>query len=146
MSILTATTQTWATVPVRVALGSIMFAHGAQKVFGIWGGTGLETYTTGPAPFDLHPPGVWLTIFAFSELLGGLLVMLGLLTRVAAFFIAVTVAIVITGVRWRNGFFQSEGGFEFQLAQLGMAMTLLILGGGKASVDLKFRGKGGGKK
>ena len=138
MSILTATTRTWATVPIRIALGSIMFAHGAQKVFGVWGGTGLDTYTSGPAPFELHPPGVWLTVFAFSELLGGLLILLGLLTRVGAFFIAFTVAVVIAGVRWKNGFFQSEGGYEYQLAQLGMAVTLLILGGGKASVDLKF--------
>jgi putative oxidoreductase len=141
MSILTATTQTWATVPVRIALGSIMFAHGAQKVFGIWGGTGLDTYIAGPAPFELTPAGTWLTLFAFSELLGGLLVLLGLLTRVAAFFIAFTVVILITGVRWRNGFFQSAGGYEYQLAQLGMAVTLLILGGGKASLDLKFPGK-----
>jgi putative oxidoreductase len=141
MSILTATTQTWATVPIRVALGTIMFAHGAQKVFGIWGGTGLDVYTSGPAPFDLQPPGVWLNIFAFSELIGGLLVLLGLLTRVGAFFIAFTLAIVVAGVRWRNGFFLSEGGFEYQLAQLGMAVTLLILGGGKISVDAKLPGK-----
>jgi putative oxidoreductase len=141
MSILTATTQTWATVPIRVALGTIMFAHGAQKVLGIWGGKGLDAWVSGIAPLDLNPPWIWLGAAAFSEFLGGLLVLIGLLTRVGAFFIACVMAVAVAGVHWNNGFFQSQGGFEYPYALLGMALTLLVLGGGKVSVDAKLPGK-----
>jgi putative oxidoreductase len=142
MSILTATTQTWATVPIRIALGTIMFAHGSQKVLGIWGGKGLEDWVSGVAPLDLNPAWIWLGAAAFSEFLGGLLVLIGLLTRVGAFFIACVMAVAVAGVHWNNGFFQSQNGFEFPYALLGMAITLLILGGGKISVDAKISGKG----
>jgi putative oxidoreductase len=142
MSILTATTQTWATVPIRIALGTIMFAHGSQKVLGVWGGQGFEewVYKT-TVPFDLNPSWAWLGAAAFSEFLGGLLVLIGLFTRVGAFFIACVMAVAVAGVHWNNGFFQSQGGFEYPYALLGMAVTLLILGGGKISVDAKLPGK-----
>jgi putative oxidoreductase len=142
MSILTATTQTWATVPIRIALGTIMFAHGSQKVLGVWGGQGLEewVYKT-TVPFDLNPPWAWLGAAAFAEFLGGLLVLIGLFTRVGAFFIACVMAVAVAGVHWSNGFFQTAGGFEYPYALLGMAVTLLILGGGKISVDAKLPGK-----
>jgi putative oxidoreductase len=142
MSILTATTQTWATVPIRIALGTIMFAHGSQKVLGIWGGKGLESWVAGIAPLDLNPAWVWLGAAAFSEFLGGLLVLIGFLTRVGAFFIACVMGVAVAGVHWNNCFFQAQGGFEYPYALLGMAITLLILGGGKISVDAKFPGKG----
>jgi putative oxidoreductase len=141
MSILTATTQTWATVPIRIALGSIMFAHGSQKVLGIWGGKGLDAWVSGIAPLDLSPPWIWLGAAALSEFLGGLLVLIGLLTRVGAFFIACVMGVAVAGVHWNNGFFQAQGGFEYPYALLGMALTLVILGGGKASVDAKLPGK-----
>jgi uncharacterized membrane protein YphA (DoxX/SURF4 family) len=50
-------------------------------------------------------------------------------------------AVAVAGVHWNNGFFQSQDGFEYPYALLGMAMTLLVLGGGKASVDAKLPGK-----
>jgi putative oxidoreductase len=141
MSILTATTQTWATVPIRIALGTIMFAHGSQKVLGVWGGQGLEKWVTDTTvPFDLNPSWAWLGAAAFSEFLGGLLVLIGLFTRVGAFFIACVMAVAVAGVHWNNGFFLPEG-FEYPYALLCMAVTLLILGGGKISVDARLPGK-----
>jgi putative oxidoreductase len=141
MSILTATTQTWATVPIRIALGTIMFAHGSQKVLGVWGGEGLDAWVSGIAPFNLNPSWAWLGAAAFSEFLGGLLVLIGLFTRVGAFFIACVMAVAVAGVHWSNGFFLSDKGFEYPYALLCMAVTLLILGGGKVSVDAKLPGK-----
>ncbi len=138
MSLMTATTATWATFPIRLALGSIMFAHGAQKIFGIWGGRGLDAWMDGRAPLDLHPSWFWLGAMAFSEFIGGALVLLGLFTRAAAFFIACRVAIAIFAVHWRNGFFLSENGYEYALALLCMALTLVIMGGGNVSVDSRM--------
>ncbi len=134
------TSQSWAVLPIRLALGAIMFAHGAQKVFGVWGGRGLNAWINQPAPFpELQPAWLWMGAAAFSEFIGGALVMIGLYTRVAAFFIACVMVVAIFGVHWRSGFFINSGGFEYPLALLGMALTLLIFGGGSASIDLQMQ-------
>src|SRR5262245_23622622 len=132
---LTATTPTWATLPIRLTLGVIMFAHGAQKVFGAWGGKGLSAWISGVAPLNLQPSWAWLAAAAFSEFVGGALVMLGLFTRVGAFLIACVMGVAIAGVHWNNGFFLNAGGFEYPFALLGMALGLIIIGGGNASMD-----------
>jgi putative oxidoreductase len=131
---LIATAPTWFNLPVRFALGLIFFAHGAQKVLGSFGGPGLANFTAGNAPLGLRPASFWLTAAALSELLGGILVFLGLLTRLGAFFIAVTMFVAIVGVHWPN-FFAQNHGFEYPFALLGMAVALVIAGGGRASVD-----------
>jgi putative oxidoreductase len=128
-------------LPIRLALGTIMFAHGAQKVFGVWGGPGLNRWVNQAAPFtDMRPSWLWLGAAAFSEFVGGALVMIGLYTRIGAFFIACVMLVAIFGVHWRYGFFINENGFEFPLALLGMAMALLIYGGGSASIDSQMSG------
>ncbi len=132
---LTATTQTWAALPLRLTLGTIMFAHGAQKIFGAWGGKGLSSWISGTAPLELRPSWAWLAAAAFSEFLGGVLVMLGLFTRVGAVLIACVMSVAIAGVHWSNGFFINSGGFEYPFALLGMAFALMITGGGNASMD-----------
>lgn len=138
MARLTATAPTWATLPLRLALGSIMFAHGAQKVFGVWGGTGLDAWVERRAPLDLRPSWIWLGAAALSEFIGGACILIGLFTRPAAFFIACTMAIAIAGIHWPNGFFLTDNGFEYALAVLAMALTLMITGGGNASVDAQM--------
>jgi len=135
MARLTATTATWTTLPLRIGLGSIMFANGAQKVFGIWGGKGFDAWISGNAPLQLRPSWFWLGAAALSEFLGGAMIMIGLFTRVAAFLIACDMAVAVYGVHWRNGFFLRDGGFEYAFALLCMALSLLITGGGNASVD-----------
>ncbi len=132
------THKTWATVPLRLALGLIFIAHGAQKVFGAFGGKGLSSFLNGTAPLGLWPSWLWLGAAAFSELIGGVLVLLGLFTRVGAGAIAAVMLVAIFGVH-RNAFFVNQGGLEFALANLCMAITLLYLGGGKLSVDANLR-------
>ena len=132
---LIATVPTWFTVPVRLALGIIFIAHGAQKVLGSFGGRGLSASISGEPPYSfMRPAWFWLGAAAFSEFFGGILVLTGLLTRVGAFFIAVTMLVAMFGVHWPN-FFMSNRGIEFTLALLGMAVALFIAGGGRASVD-----------
>jgi putative oxidoreductase len=83
----------------------------------------------------MRPGWLWLAAAAFSEFLGGVLVILGLLTRVSAFMIACVMLTAIVGVHWPN-FFASKRGYEYPLILLTMALSLLISGGGQASLDL----------
>jgi putative oxidoreductase len=131
---LTTTSATWATVPLRLGMGIAFAGHGAQKVFGSFGGPGFKAFTSFPAPFSfMRPGGLWMGAAAFAELIGGLLIILGLFTRVGAFLILCVMVTAISGVLWPR-FFAPEG-MELAVAFLGMALALLILGGGQLSVD-----------
>jgi len=133
---LIATSSTWFTLPIRLALGAVMIAHGAQKVLGSFNGPGLNTFISNNTPFSfMRPTWLWLSAAALSELIGGIFILLGLLTRVGAFFIACVMLTAVIGVHWTGGFFAANRGYEYPLSLLGMAIALLIAGGGQASVD-----------
>ena len=136
---LTSTSPTWMTVPLRLSLGVLFIAHGAQKVFGSFGGPGWAKWTgmSQAVPFNfMQPPRVWLAAAALSELIGGILILLGLLTRVGAFLIICTMLTAIK-LLWPAGLF-APAGFELPVALLGGALALLIGGGGQASIDQKI--------
>lgn len=135
---LISTHKTWATVPLRIALGLIFIAHGAQKVFGAFGGDGFFAWISRPAPFGLWPHQIWMGANALSELIGGVLVLLGLFTRLGAAGIAASMLVAIAGVHW-GAFFAQSRGIEFPFALFCMAVTLLYLGGGKVSVDANLK-------
>ena len=133
---LMATSATWFTLPIRLALAAVMVAHGAQKVLGSFGGPGFNAFISGNTPFSfMRPAWLWLTAAAFAEFVGGLMVGFGFLTRIGAFLIACTMLTAILGVHWPSGFFASNRGYEYPLSLLAMAVALLIAGGGQASVD-----------
>ena len=136
-----ATTPTWITLPIRVGLGIVMVAHGSQKVLGTFGGPGFNAFISGSAPFGfMRPAWLWLAAAAFSEFLGGVLVILGLLTRVSAFLIACVMLTAVVGVHWPN-FFANKRGYEYPLILLAMSLSLLISGGGQASLDRALSGR-----
>lgn len=129
------TSASWTPVPLRLALAAVFIVHGAQKVLGSFGGPGLKAFTGGDAPFPfMRPAWLWLGAAAFSELLGGALILLGLLTRVGAFLIACTMLTAVC-VLWPSGFFASNKGYEYPLVLFAMSLALLIAGGGMASID-----------
>ena len=130
------TSASWATIPIRLALAAIFFAHGAGKVFGSFGGPGFNNFINqGPAPFGfMKPAWLWWAAAAVSELFGAILIFLGLLTRVGAFLLACIMAVAIIAVHWPAGFI-AKGGYEYPLALFAMSLALLISGGGMASVD-----------
>ena len=139
---LSSTSSLWATVPLRLALGIAFTGHGAQKVLGSFNGPGWAKFTSFPAPFPfMRPAWLWMGGAAVSELIGGILVLLGLFTRLGAFLIACVMLVAIFGVLWPR-FFAPEG-MELAVAFLAMALALLITGGGQASVDLMI---GGGRR
>jgi putative oxidoreductase len=130
------TWPTWTTLPLRLALGAVFVAHGAQKVFGSFNGPGFNAFTSGNTPFPfMRPASAWLAAAALSELIGGILVLLGLFTRIGAFLISCVMLTAIFGILWPN-FFGSNRGFEYPMTLLAVAFALLIAGGGIASVDL----------
>ena len=138
---LIATSSTWFTLPIRLALAAVMIAHGSQKVLGTFGGPGFNTFVSGNTPFSfMRPTWFWLSAAAFSEFVGGILVLLGLLTRVGAFFISCVMLTAIMGVHLAGGFFGSNRGYEYPMSLLAMAIALLIAGGGQASVDRALTG------
>jgi len=133
------TSATWIPLPLRLAMATIFVAHGAQKVFGSFNGPGFEKWTSITLPFNfMKPAWLWLGAAAFSELIGGVLLFLGLLTRVGAFLIACTMVTAMAVMHWPR-FFVPQG-IEYPLSLLAICLALLISGGGIASVDLAMSG------
>ncbi|HWF88577.1 MAG TPA: DoxX family protein [Pyrinomonadaceae bacterium] len=142
-----ATSPTWFTVPIRLALAAVFIAHGSQKVLGTFNGPGFKTYISGNTPFGfMRPAWLWLTAAAFSEFVGGVLVGVGFLTRVGAFCIACVMVTAIAGVHWPGGFFAANRGYEYPMSLLAIAIALLIAGGGQASIDRALSGGRGGRR
>ena len=129
-----------ATVILRSVLGVVFFAHGSQKMLGWFGGYGFSgtmAYFTGPA----HIPAVFAFLAIAAEFFGGLGLMFGFLTRIAAFGISVNMLVAIAAVHSPFGFFmnwtgtQKGEGFEYHLLVLAMTAFLMIRGGGAFSLD-----------
>jgi putative oxidoreductase len=126
------------TVPLRLSLGVLFIAHGAQKVFGSFNGPGWAKWTamSQAVPFSfMQPTRVWLAAAALSELIGGALVLVGLLTRVGAFLLICT---MLTAIKLLWPAFFAPAGIELPVVLLGSALALLIGGGGQASIDQKI--------
>lgn len=123
------------TLPVRVAAGGIFFAHGAQKLFGWFGGYGIEGTAGWIALIGLEPSVLLTVLTGSAEIFGGLLLILGLLVRPAALVLAFTMLVAIFSVHINNGLFMSNNGYEFALALLVISAGLFIRGAGSFSVD-----------
>lgn len=125
---------------LRLTLGTVFLAHGAQKMLGWFGGHGFSG-TMGFLTGSLHIPAPLAFLAIAAEFFGGLGLVLGLLTRVAAAGIAVNMLVAILVVHRSQGFFmnwsgaQKGEGFEFHLLVLAIALAVMILGGGAVSVD-----------
>lgn len=123
------------TLAIRLAAGVIFTAHGAQKLFGWFGGYGLEGTAGWMASIGLEP-GYFLALMAGSaEFFGGLFLIFGLLVRPAALVLAVTMLVAIFSVHFENGLFMSNNGYEFGLSLLAISVALLFRGAGSFSAD-----------
>lgn len=124
---------------LRLGLAAVFFAHGAQQVFGWFGGGGFQqTLNNWNQRYKIPKP--WSVVGVFTEVLGSFAVFVGFLTRPAALGLAIFMAVAIERAHWKNGFFlarrQGEGnGVEFCLMLFLMALALLIGGGGAVSID-----------
>jgi putative oxidoreductase len=130
-----ATSNSLSPLALRIPLGIIFAAHGAQKLFGWFGGYGLEGTGQWMASIGLEPGILMAALSGSAEFFGGIFLILGLLTRPTALVLAVTMLVAIFTVHISHGLFMSNNGYEFALALLAGAVSLLISGGGRASVD-----------
>lgn len=126
------------TLPLRLTAGIIFIAHGAQKLFGWFGGYGLEGTTSWMASIGLEPAMLLATLAGSAEFFGGLLLIIGLLVRPAALTLAITMVVAITSVHLSNGLFMSNNGYEFALALLAISVGLIFRGAGSFSLDRKL--------
>lgn len=132
---LTASAAGYDTLPVRVGAGVVFAAHGAQKLFGWFGGYGLEGTGGWMASIGLQPGVLMAALAGSAEFFGGLALILGLLVRPAALVLALTMAVAIVTVHLANGLFMANNGYEFGLALLVISLTLAIRGAGNFSLD-----------
>lgn len=120
---------------LRVPVGLILAAHGAQKLFGWFGGNGLAG-TAGWLSSMGMEPGLLMAILAGgAEFFGGLALVLGLLTRPAALIAAFTMLVAIFSVHISNGLFAADGGYEYALTLMVVLLALAVQGGGAISMD-----------
>lgn len=120
----------WGMVPLRLVVGLVFLMHGGQKlfVFGLDGAAGAF------AQMGIPLPALSAFVVTFVELLGGLAIILGIFTRIAALLLAIDMAVAILAVRLAGGFFAPDG-FEFELVLLGASLTLALVGPGEPSVE-----------
>ena len=124
-----------AALTLRIPVGIILLAHGAQKLFGAFGGYGLEGTGQWMASIGLEPGYLMALLAGSAEFFGGLALILGLLARPAALLAAFTMLVAIVTVHLENGLFLSNNGYEFGLALLAAAVSIVFAGGGSLSVD-----------
>jgi len=143
---LLATPNDWTLTILRLILGAIFFAHGAQKALGWFGGYGFSA-TMGFFTNMMHIPAVFGFLAICAEFLGGIGLILGALGRIAAFGIACNMLVAVLMVHHQFGLFmnwtgQQKGeGFEYHLLVLAIAAVLMIRGSGAASVDRALAGQ-----
>ena len=134
------TTDDFAVTVLRLFLGVVFFAHGAQKALGWFGGYGFS----GTMGFFTHQMGIPAPIAALAiaaEFLGGIGLVLGFLGRIAAFGIAFEMLVAVAMVHQHFGFFanwtgQQKGeGFEYHILAVAIALAIMIKGSGAFSVD-----------
>ena len=140
LQILLKTNNQTAPLIARLMLGLVMFPHGAQKMFGWFGGHGFSG-TMGFFTDTMQIPAAFAFLAIMAEFAGSLGLIVGLFSRIAAFGIASVMAVAILTVHATNGFFmnwsgaQAGEGFEYHLLVFGLALIVMIYGGGKASLD-----------
>jgi len=120
---------------IRVALGLTLFAHGAQKLFGWFGGGGLAGTGGFFEKMGFRPGKTMALLAGFGEAGGGLGMALGLLTPFAAAGIIAVMSVAIVSVHLEKGFFGSNGGYEFPLLNALVAFGLVFIGPGPLSFD-----------
>ena len=134
--------SSWSAVDVaalvlRAALGVLFVAHGGQKLFAWFGGRGIDGTTAFFQSVGIPAPHVFSYVVGITEFFGGLLLLAGLLTVVAAIALLIDMAVAIATVSHLAGFFVTaqKAGWELNLAVIGLAATLLIVGPGAWSLD-----------
>lgn len=127
-----------AIVLLRVVAGLLLLGHGAQKLFGAFGGPGIRGFAGWLGSMGLPAPVVLAWLVALCEFLGGLLFVIGLLTPAAALAISAAMLGAIVLVHWSKGIWASKGGLEFPLVMLAIAFVVGLAGPGRYAIDTMY--------
>ena len=120
---------------VRVVVGLVIAAHGAQKVLGVWGGPGLAGWTQGVTRMGMRAPVFWAWVSSFSELAGGIAFAFGFLLPVVAAALTIQMGVAIERAHWGKGFWNSKGGIEFPFTLGAVAAINGVADPGAYSLD-----------
>ena len=135
------TDNSTAALALRIPVGIIFAAHGAQKLFGWFGGYGLEGTGQFFGSIGLSPGYLMALLAGAAEFFGGLALIFGLLVRPAAASLAFTMLVAIFAVHFSKGFFMDKGGYEYALALFAASLSLIFSGAGRLSVDRTLTGE-----
>src|SRR6476659_3782161 len=130
---------------LRLPIGIIFVAHGAQKLFGAFGGYGLEGTGQFMASLGLTPGYLMALLAGSAEFFGGLALLFGVLVRPAAAALAVAMLVAIFSVHIDKGLFVDKNGYEYALALLAASVALLISGAGRLSLDSAIAARSGSR-
>ncbi len=123
---------------LRIFAGLLLVPHGAQKLFGMFGGGGIS----GTAQFfensGYTPAIFWVFVVGITEFVGGIAITLGLFTRLAALFVVIEMGVIVFVHKMPNGLFARGGGYEFELFWGIAVLYFLIRGGGRFSLDTRM--------
>lgn len=120
---------------LRVVVGSIMAAHGSQKLFGWWGGPGLNGTAGMCSNLAYRAPFLMACGLGLAEFGGGIALATGFLTPLGALAVTVVMLNAVYLIHWPNGFFNGNGGYEFNLLIAASAVALAATGPGRFSLD-----------
>ncbi|GHB48665.1 hypothetical protein GCM10010377_44520 [Streptomyces viridiviolaceus] len=134
----------WGLLLIRLTFGLLMAGHGAQKLFGLFGGDGLAATGKGFDALGYHPGEVFAVIGGLSEVLGGLGLALGFLTPLAAAALIGVMINAMATVGGAHGLWVVDGGVEYNVCIAVVALAIAAIGPGRLAVDRFFRwGRGG---
>lgn len=125
----------YAALALRIPAAIIFIAHGAQKLFGAFGGYGLEGTGQWMASIGLEPGYQMALLAGSAEFFGGIALLIGLLVRPTALMLSITMVVAIFSVHFANGLFMTNNGYEFALALLAISVSLMFSGAGKVALD-----------
>jgi putative oxidoreductase len=128
----------WALLIIRVVAGLTLAAHGAQKLFGWFGGPGFAKLEQGFKAQGYKPARVWVSLVILGEVGGGLSLAFGFLTPLGAAG-ALGAMVMAVKTHWKSGFFATKGGYEYPLALLAMSLAIGVVGPGAYSLDTLFK-------
>jgi putative oxidoreductase len=124
----------WGILVLRLGIGIMFVAHGLQKTFGLFGGHGVKGFAAMLSGLGFVPAMFWAYVASYSELLGGLFLIMGLGTRFSAAVLLILIITAALKVHLNKGFFLTNGGFEYTFVIASACLALILLGPGKFSI------------
>jgi putative oxidoreductase len=124
----------WGILILRLGIGVMFAAHGLQKAFGFFAGPGINGFSKMLSGLGFAPPVFWAYLAAYTELLGGVFLILGVFSRSSAALLLILIVTAAIKVHLAKGFFLANGGFEYTFVIAAGCLALILLGPGKYSI------------